>query len=136
MMKYEFEALAGYEVTDYDYTEIIEPMYYASNLCKQEFVKTISKKRFALKTRKEYVKEMKEIAKHLKETCDHYTDTEAKDRLEALAEEWQNRKLAEGYIISTRTTLEHIGAGRGCSYPVKIQFYNKNYETIDEIELQ
>lgn len=136
MMKYEFEAIAGYEVTDSDYTEIIEPMYYASNLDKQEFIKTLNKDRFALRTRKSYIKEMKMIAKHLKETCDHYTDTEAKDRLETLAEEWQNRKNACGYIISTRTTMEHLGAGRGCSYPVKIQFYNTSYADIDVIELQ
>ncbi len=48
MMKYEFETLAGYEVSTEDYNNIIEPMYMATNLSKEEFVKTVSKKRFAL----------------------------------------------------------------------------------------
>lgn len=48
MMKHEFEELAGYEVSREDYDNIIEPMYMATNLTKQEFVKTISKKRFAV----------------------------------------------------------------------------------------
>ena len=49
MMKQEFEALAGYEVSTEDYNNIIEPMYLATDLSKQDFVKTISKKRFAVK---------------------------------------------------------------------------------------
>ena len=48
MMKHEFEAIAGYEVSTEDYNNIIEPMYMATNLSKAEFVKTISKKRFAV----------------------------------------------------------------------------------------
>ena len=52
MMKHEFEAIAGYEVSTEDYNNIIEPMYMATNLSKAEFVKTISKKRFAV-TKKE-----------------------------------------------------------------------------------
>lgn len=41
MMKHEFEALAGYEVTYEDYSKIIEPMYMAipESISKQEFVK-------------------------------------------------------------------------------------------------
>ena len=49
MMKHEFEAIAGYEVSTEDYEKIIEPMYMATNLSKKEFVQTISKKRFAVK---------------------------------------------------------------------------------------
>ena len=48
MMKHEFEALAGYEVSWEDYNNIIEPMYMATNLPKDEFVKTLNKKRFAV----------------------------------------------------------------------------------------
>lgn len=48
MMKHEFEALAGYEVSWEDYTNIIEPMYMAINVDKEEFVKMIDKKRFAV----------------------------------------------------------------------------------------
>lgn len=53
MMKHEFEELAGYEVSVEDYDNIIEPMYMATNLTKQEFVKTISKKRFAIVKKEE-----------------------------------------------------------------------------------
>lgn len=44
MMKIEFEALAGYEVSVSDYDNIIEPMYMATNLNKAEFVKLSAKK--------------------------------------------------------------------------------------------
>lgn len=46
MMHKEFEAIAGIEVTYEDYTNIIEPMYMALNLSKQEFVKTLNLKFF------------------------------------------------------------------------------------------
>ena len=59
MMKVEFEKLAGYEVSFEDYNSIIEPMYMATDLSKEEFVKVIDKKRFALKTKKQYIAEMK-----------------------------------------------------------------------------
>lgn len=53
MMKYEFEELAGYEVSTEDYENIIEPMYIATNLTKAEFVKVIDKKRFAIVKKEE-----------------------------------------------------------------------------------
>lgn len=49
MMKQEFEALAGYKVSTEDYNNIIEPMYMATDLSKQEFVKTINRKAFEVK---------------------------------------------------------------------------------------
>lgn len=49
MMKQEFERLAGYEVSAEDYNNIIEPMYMATDLSKQEFVKTINRKAFEVK---------------------------------------------------------------------------------------
>ncbi len=58
MMKNEFEALAGYEVSVSDYDNIIEPMYMATELNKAEFVKVISKERFALKSREELIQEI------------------------------------------------------------------------------
>ena len=58
MMKHEFEALAGYEVSVSDYDNIIEPMYMATQLSKEEFVKVISKERFALKSREELIQEI------------------------------------------------------------------------------
>lgn len=53
MMKHEFERIAGYEVSAEDYNNIIEPMYMATNLSKEDFVKTISKKRFAVVKKEE-----------------------------------------------------------------------------------
>lgn len=38
MMKHEFERLAGYEVSAEDYNNIIEPMYMATDLSKEDFV--------------------------------------------------------------------------------------------------
>ena len=58
MMKNEFEVLAGYEVSVSDYDNIIEPMYMATELNKAEFVKVISKERFALKSREEPIQEI------------------------------------------------------------------------------
>lgn len=49
MMQYEFEALAGYEVSTKDYNEVIEPMYMATNMNKLDFVQCISRKRFEKK---------------------------------------------------------------------------------------
>ena len=52
MMKEEFERLAGYEVSFEDYNKVIEPMYMATNLSKEDFIKTIDKKRFEVKKQK------------------------------------------------------------------------------------
>ena len=46
MMHKEFEEIAVIEVTAEDYNNIIEPMYNATNLSKQEFVKTLNLKFF------------------------------------------------------------------------------------------
>jgi hypothetical protein len=46
MMKHEFERIAGYKVTVEDYENIIEPMYMATNLSKEDFAKTLNKKFF------------------------------------------------------------------------------------------
>lgn len=135
MMKSEFENLAGYEVSNSDYNDIIEPMYMAVDLSKEEFVGVIDKKRFALKTKKQYVTEMKKVAKHLKDTCEHYTDYEAIHKLNAIAEEYKERLFAQGFLINSKYTLEHLGECRGCSYPASIEFYNLAYRTIVTIDL-
>ena len=136
MMKHEFEALAGYEVSSKDYNDIIEPMYMAVNLSKSEFVKTIDKKRFALKPVKSIVKEMKGIAKYLKETCNHYTDMEARERLEALVEEYIERKGYKGIVGHYTDAGYTYPNERGCTYPKAIEIYGlKNFNTIEKIEL-
>ena len=130
MMSEEFERIAGYEVTWKDYTEIIEPMYMAipENITKQEFVKMIDKKRFALKPLSKIEKEMKKIAKHLEETCTHYTDYEAKDKLDELAQEYADRIGAKGFLINEVMRWT-------CYYPVAIEMYGYDYRTVRRIEL-
>lgn len=135
MMKSEFEKLAGYEVSNDNYNNIIEPMYMSVNLSKEEFIEVINKECFALKTKKQYIAEMKKIAKHLKDTCDHYTDYEAINKLNAIAEEYKERLFAQGFLINSKYTMEHLGECRGCSYPASIDFYNSAYHTIDSIDL-
>lgn len=82
MMKHEFEAIAGYEVSVADYDDIIEPMYMATELSKADFVKVIDKERFAMKSYEELIQEIKEIARKLKKTCGLFTDYETKEKLE------------------------------------------------------
>jgi len=130
MMKHEFEQIAGYEVTWEDYTNIIEPMYLAipESISKQEFVKMIDKKRFALKPISKIEKEMKKIAKHLEETCTRYTDYEAKDKLNELAQEITDRIGAKGFFINEMMIW-------ACYYPVSVDIYGYDYETVRTIEL-
>lgn len=136
MMKHEFERIAGYEVSNEDYSNIIEPMYVSVNLDKEAFVKILDKKRFALETKKELVKKMSEIAMHLKNTCHHYTDYEAIDKLHSIAEEYQKRSTHKGgYYIYRKYTLEHLGECRGCTYPAEIEIYDNKYNTIETIKL-
>lgn len=131
MMKYEFEALAGYEVSTEDYNNIIEPMYMATDLDKMEFVKVIDKKRFALKPLKKIVEEMKNCAESLKESCTHYTDYDTKDRLDRLAREYVSRKYGS---IATFGTSEEMRFS--CYYPKSIEIFDtKTYKTIETIDL-
>lgn len=60
MMWKEFEELAGYEVSFETYDKVIEPMYMATELSKQDFVKIINRKAVELKKeRKPLYKKMK-----------------------------------------------------------------------------
>ena len=132
MMKLEFEKLAGYEVSDDDYNKIIEPMYMATDLTKEEFVKVIDKKRFSLKTKEQLLIKMKRLSEQIKASCEYYTDYEAIEKLNTLAEEYKERILAYGYIINSKYTL---GECRGCSYPAEIDYYDIEYKTIVRIQL-
>ena len=137
MMKQEFEALAGYEVSMDDYNNIIEPMYMATRLTKQEFVKVIDKKRFALKPLKNIIKEMKKTAEQIRETCDHYYDDEAHEKLGSIVEEYMERK---GYIVAGIKTagfmIDDEMTVFKCYYPSKVSIYSfKDYKTIESIEL-
>ena len=140
MMKHEFEALAGYEVSNEDYNKIIEPMYMATELSKAEFVKCIDRKRFALPTKKQIIKEMKKIAEHLHETCEHYTDYEAKDKLDEMAKayakrfhglDWSNDNKAYCIFIPEYYYKE---LQRGCTYP-KALLIGRDGREYERIEL-
>lgn len=118
MMHEEFNKIAGYEVSYEDYTNIIEPMYMATNLSKEEFVKVIDKKRFALKTEKQLINLMKKESKHLKEILGRCYDMESEDRLYDLAEEYRNR-FYHGFTWFFHKGYEYAEY-RGCSYPCEL----------------
>ena len=52
MLKEEFERIAKIEVEEETYKKVIEPMYMATDLSKEEFVKTLNLKTFAKKQEK------------------------------------------------------------------------------------
>jgi len=133
MMKFEFEQIAGYEVSTHDYIQIIEPMYMASSLSKEEFVKTLNKKRFALKPLKSYIKEMKKLAKELKESCTHYTDYDKKEKLDSIIKEYIQRKYTIYLNITFHIAEEEIFT---CYYPKSVEIYSsKTYKTYEIIQL-
>lgn len=127
MMKHEFEELAGYEVSNADYNNIIEPMYMATNLDKREFVKCIDKKRFALKTRRQLINEMKKLAEEIAENCEHSSQWGNKDKLDNMAKSYFKRfygvdwgKQSESFcFFDMKYTYEELG--RGCTYPYQVQ---------------
>lgn len=134
MMKQEFEKLAGYEVSTEDYNKIIEPMYMATDLSKEEFVKTISKKRFALKPLKAIVKEMKEIAEEIKEQCTHVYTYDLEQRLETLLSEYIGRKY-EGYSAYIKYQFKSE-TKQSCYYLSQVEIYTKDYyNTLEKIYL-
>ena len=60
MMKEEFERLAKIEVSQETYSKVIEPMYLATDLSMQEFVKLLNVKAFALpKSEAKNIKKMR-----------------------------------------------------------------------------
>jgi len=133
MMKHEFEQIAGYEVSATDYYDIIEPMYLATNLSKEEFVKTLSKKRFAVKPLKSFIKEMKKLASELKESCTHYTDYEKKEKLDSIIKEYIVRKYTEHLNIKFHVEEKELWS---CYYPKSVTIYSgRTYDTFETIQL-
>lgn len=58
MTKKEFETLYGHEVSSNDYNNVIEPMYMATDLSKQDFVKMFSKNAFKAPEKAKNIKKM------------------------------------------------------------------------------
>ena len=141
MMKHEFEALAGYEVSTEDYNKIIEPMYMAiPDVTKQEFVKMIDKKRFALKTSAQLKREMRKIADHLHEICGRYRDFDAEDALDALAREYAERFCGYrredlNWYYYFEKGFEYPDVKRGCTYPETLVVAN-HMGHVSEVILQ
>ena len=131
MMKHEFEELAGYEVSYEDYTNIIEPMYMAVNVSKQDFVKMIDKKRFALKTEKQILAQMKKLANELKESCEWHNDFDKEDKVQKLAKELEERFAAHVHVMTSTTCPDQ----RGCSFPSHVNYYTSNYTLIKTVWL-
>lgn len=136
MMHKEFEEIAGYEVSYEDYTNIIEPMYMATNLSKQEFVKCLNRKQFDLgykkqQYKKQLLKEMKSIAKEMYTLCSHTETYEQYEALRAKAIEYIKAFpvwKAPHHEFST----EHKN---GCSYVKSLVWYDENWNEVQQIEL-
>ena len=139
MMKYEFEAIAGYEVTDEMYTNVIEPMYMATNMDKSEFVKTLNKKYFVkyVPNKKKLLKEIQSVAEYLYNICGHYNDFESWDKLYNLCKDYAKYfcdidvDKGTDYWVDICNGYEMDGY-RGCGYPMncKIGYKNLTVEVI------
>lgn len=140
MMHHEFEELAGYEVSYEDYANIIEPMYMATNLTKQEFIKCIDEKRFSIQykknqLKKSLLKQMKELAKVMEYACGHRDVYPEYAELKGLAQQYikefapygTHAEWEKGYEYTNRT---------GCSYIKAIVFYSDfNDEEVSRVQL-
>lgn len=138
MMKHEFEALAGYEVSSKDYHDIIEPMYMATDLSKQDFVKCIDRKRFALPTKAEMLRSMRKEAQHLYDICGLRRDHDSEQRLERLAHTYLKRVYGVDWTVDSQAYAfflkgyEYPDIQRGCTYPRELVLGrgNREYERI------
>ena len=126
MMWKEFEELAGYEVSYEDYLNIIEPMYMAlpEQFTKQDFVKMLDKKRFALPTKKQLQNEMKKLAEQIAEVVEYNGAYDLKEQLRTKAETYAKRfynynkfDFKDYMFFNHGYTLPNM---RGCSFPVEL----------------
>lgn len=113
MMKHEFEAIAGYEVSDKTYNEIIEPMYMAVNLNKADFVKLIDKKAVALPTKAEMKRAMRKIAAVMFDGCGVRTFHEEEAEIDKIAKEYARRFYGIEWATDTKSYVYFL-RGYGC----------------------
>ena len=136
MMHKEFEQIAGYEVSYEDYTNIIEPMYMAVNLSKQEFVKLLDRKQFDLNYKKQQYKKqllsgMKSIAEEMYKLC---SITETYEQYEALRE--KALEYIKAFPVWKAPHHEFETAHKnGCSYVKAILWFDENWNEVQRIEL-
>lgn len=133
MMWKEFEEIAGYEVSLEDYTKIIEPMYMATNMTKQDFVKCIDRKRFALKTKTQLVSEMRKITAQIIELLGHTTHYEEDDALRKIEEEYAERFGFDDFYHLDG--YECPSVQRGCTFHYEVVFYCKHGRREERIVL-
>ena len=127
MMWNEFMELAGYEVSYETYSKVIEPMYMAlpENITKQDFIKMLDKKAFALPTKKQMQNKMKKIANFLFENCGISSFHDEKKELDKLAKEYAKRFYGINWATDTETYVFTLSGyaycgcpmDRGCTYP-------------------
>ena len=137
MLKSEFEAIAGYRVSDADYYGIIEPMYGATDLNKQDFINCLNRKRFEIKVTspRTIIKTMRGIAQDIFEHCGQRSFSKEEEELDRLA-----RKLAkEQYGVDLSDNRDYIyfnkdyayygvPQDRGCTYPRELVIGRGNKE--------
>ena len=134
MFKEEFEKLAGYEVSYSDYVNIIEPMYMATDLNKSEFVKTINKKQFALKTRKQLLNEIKKIALEVENNCGTTGAYEESKQLYTKINEYAMR-FYQSDKVQYRYGYELPLWERGCQFPIQATIFNHRFDVVERIKL-
>ena len=137
MMWKEFEELAGYDVSYEDYTNVIEPMYMATNMSKREFIACLDEKRFSLNYKREQMKksltkQMKDLAKEIKELCGHTTTWEEYEELS---------KVARQYIAefpewkAPHHDFERAKGYGDCTYYTALVYMDENGNVVKRIKL-
>lgn len=137
MMHEEFEKLAGYEVSNEDYNNVIEPMYMAVNMSKQDFIKCLNRKQFDKNYKEKQIKrqlqiEMQDIANEMHELCG-YTDTY--EQFNALRD--KALEYIEKFPIWNAPNHEFEkaeGYGR-CTYVKALVWYDKDWNEVQRLEL-
>lgn len=131
MMWKEFENIAGYEVSYEDYTKVIEPMYMATDLSKQDFVKCLDRKRFDFRAKekaekKEMLKAMKEIAEERAQNCEYFCNYEAEEKLIEIARNFMKKFYPENLGYHGDVERKHwANLSTGCTYPAELVIYRE-----------
>ena len=138
MMWKEFEELAGYEVSYETYNNVIEPMYNAlpESITKQQFVKMLDKKQFALPTKAQMLKEMKKIANFIFENCGVRSYYEEEDALDSLARAYAKRffgmdfskDMKAWFYFNRECAYRGSRMDRGCTFPEELVIGRDNTE--------
>lgn len=142
MMYNEFMEIAGYEVSYDTYKNIIEPMYTAlpGSITKQEFVKMLDKRAFALPTKKQMERELKKQAQFLYENCGRRSWNDEKAAIDRLAKEYAKRFYGIDWTNDSNSFVyflngyEYPTVQRGCTYP-KTLVIGRNYTEYERLEL-